>query len=80
MRTEERIVTWTCDRCGKKVGKVSRIGIFKARRIVLAFLVFLWNPVKKDITLKEYDLCEDCRNSLAGWLNDKAGQPDTKGR
>jgi hypothetical protein len=75
MRTEERIVTWTCDRCGKKVWKVSKIGIFRTKRIILAFLVFLYNPVEEGVNLKEYDLCEDCRKSLTNWLNDKGKKP-----
>ena len=71
MRTEERVVTYICDRCGKKSDKATRLGFFKARRIFLAFVMFLSRPEQYGQVYREYDLCQNCQASLMNWLNDK---------
>lgn len=74
MRTEEKIVTYRCDRCGKESSKRDVcIGIFQRRRILMAALIapaIANNGLDPDLH-KGYDLCDECRDSLARWLNEE---------
>jgi len=71
MRSEKKVITYSCDRCGRQSEKATRLGLFRARRIFLAFARFLSRPDQYGQVYREYDLCQSCQTSLMNWLNDK---------
>lgn len=58
-----------CDRCGKEIVKPQLMSFSQAAEYAytVEYSVTSKNPM---VDVKKYDLCKDCQEILASWLNE----------
>ena len=58
-----------CDRCGKEIVKPQLMSFSQAAEQAFAVEYSVTSKIPM-VDVNKYDLCKDCQEELASWLND----------